>query len=855
MSGKRVAAASMVAALAGLCVPFAAAAQAAESSELDELLEESVAPATPAEEQQAAEVLPVIQVPQPEAPLKKAAAPAPALRQIEEIVVSARRVAESQQDVPVAISAMSADDMRRDAINSPQDLQGRVPSLVVGTSSQMRNTEAPAIRGQGTDFGSSPGVIIYFAETPQPSDPIASNQGGPGKFLDLSNIQILKGSQGTLFGRNTTGGAMLLEPRKPEEGFSGSLRAEGTSFSGRGYEGVLNLPLISDKLLTRAAVKVFERDGFTSDVATGKDYDNKNFWTSRLGISFKPTDGVENYLLAYYTDSDDNGTGAVIEEINREGLNQGIAASAGLGVLSQIPGLDLSQTANLGCLVLNTFGPSTNCGQDILDEQNARGDRRVQLSGDPKDIIKTGGVIDHFNWQLDDELMLRNVASYSTFRHYYRWDIDGSRAAFTDYAPPDDKFEADLDTITEELQLQGSALDGKLRFVAGGYYEASKIKGYSEATALFIQNVVAIYEMEKQSYAPFAQATYDLGGVSESLSGLSLTAGARYTFDETKIQATFVQTALGLLPLVNDAFGDTVEDSALTYTLGLDYKFDSHLVYGKVSRGYKTGGVAPISVNPDHRSYEPEYVLNYEIGQKSDFTILDMPARINSSIYYTDYTDLQKSGTDTYLAPNQVNLTPTVGVTVFNVGKAAIMGFEFEGTLRPTDSLTLLATFGYTRAEYKQFDLLIGDILPHLDCTGAEVEKGDIAELSCVPVQNTPRSQYSLSARYLLPVAESAGQVEGAITYAWTDQRYGAQTTLPEAEPGAWLPAYGLLNASLGWSQIFGTNFDVQLVGTNLTDEKYRLSNSSVWNLTFFRSSIYSEPRIIGLQVGYRWGE
>ncbi|NGY06259.1 TonB-dependent receptor [Solimonas terrae] len=774
---------------------------------------------------------------------------------IAEILVTARRVAESQQEVPIAITTMSAADLQREAINSPQDLQGRVPSLVVSTSSQMRNTESPAIRGQGQDFGTSPGVIIYFAEVPLPGDPIASNQGGPGKFLDLSDIQILKGSQGTLFGRNTTGGAMLLEPTRPKDAIEGSLRAEYTSYSGQGYEGVFNTPLFSDRLLLRAAAKYFDRDGFTHDVVTGKDYDNKHFWTGRLGLTWRPFDPVENYLVGYYTDSQDNGTGAVIEDINREELNQGIAASIGLGVLSQIPGLDLSQTANLGCLVLDTFGPSKNCGQDILDEQHARGDRHVQLSADPDDILKTGGVIDQLNVDITDEMRIRNIASYSTFKHHYRWDIDGSRAAFTDYNPDDDHFEADLDNYTEELQLQGTSLNGLLRFALGGYYEHANIDGYSQATALFIQSVLAQYQMTKESYAPYAQGTLDLGYLADALSGLSLTAGARYTTDKTHIDATFVQTALGTLKLVDDAFSNDIKDSAPTYTVGLDYKFGANLVYGKVSRGYKTGGEAPDSVNPDHRVYKPEYVTNYEIGQKSDFEMFGMPARLNTSAYYTDYSDLQKSATDTYLRPNAVNLTPTVGVTVYNVGKASIAGFELEGTLKPTDSLTLIATYGYTKAEYKKFDLLIGDILPHLDCTGTHVQKGNVADLHCVPVQNTPRNQFSVSARYLWPFDPSYGDIESSLTYAWTDRRYGAQTTLPEDEPGSWLPAYGLLNGSIHWDKIFGSAFDVQLYGTNLTNEKYRLSNSSIWHLTFFRSSVYSEPRIIGVQMGYRWGQ
>src|SRR3546814_19385391 len=110
----------------------------------------------------------------------------------------------------------------------------------------MRNTESPTIRGQGAQFGAGPGVVIYMAEVPLPSDPVANNQGGPGKFLDLSNLQILKGSPGTLFGRNTTGGATLLEPHKPEPKFSSTLRAGGTTYSGPTYEGMLNVPMNSE---------------------------------------------------------------------------------------------------------------------------------------------------------------------------------------------------------------------------------------------------------------------------------------------------------------------------------------------------------------------------------------------------------------------------------------------------------------------------------------------------------------------------------------------------------------------------------------------------------------------------------
>jgi iron complex outermembrane receptor protein len=782
--------------------------------------------------------------------------PAPAATEaggLETVVVTARRSAENAQDVPVAISTLSADDLRREQINTPQDLQGRMPSLVIGSNSQMRNTETPTIRGQGAQYGASPGVIIYYGEVAMPSDPVANNQGGPGKFFDLANIQVLKGSQGTLFGRNTTGGALLLEPHRPENGFSASLGAQGSTLSGQSYQGVLNTPLLDHALLLRLGGQFFARDGYTRDVATGKDYDSKHYWTARLGLSWRPSDELENYLLVYYTDSHDNGTGTVIEAINRQGLNQAIPAAVGLDVLSRIPGLDLTQTANLGCLVLDSFGHSSNCGQDILDEQAARGPRKVQQSADPNDMLKTGAAIDHFSWQLNDNLTLRNIGSFSLFKHHYRWDLDGSRAAFNEFNSPDNLDSADMHSWTEELQLQGNARDNLLKFVAGGYYEHTSAQGGLTDAALFIEQVSQGYKESRASYAPFAQASYNLGDLFDPLAGLSLTLGARYTFDRINGSATLVQNALGLATLVNNFHTADISDSALTYTAGLDYKLGASLLYGKISRGYKTGGMSVVVVNPAHYTYAPEYVTNYELGQKSDFALAGMPVRINTALYYTDYTDLQKAGTDSYVDPGSPSPLPQLGEAIFNVGKAWVAGAELEGMIQPLRGLTLSASYGYTRARYTQFTLLYGGATPQLDCTGQQVYRNQTLQLACVPFQATPMNQFSVSGRYRLPLDPRLGVVEGSATYAWTDKQYSAQTTLPQDEPGSWLPAYGLLNASLSWSGILGSNFDLQAYGSNLTNRLYRISNSNQWHLTYFQSSIYSKPVIVGLTLGYHF--
>ncbi len=779
---------------------------------------------------------------------------------LEEVVVTARRTAENLQDVPVAISAISNEDLRRNQINSPQDLQGRVPSLVVGTNSQMRNTESPTIRGQGAQFAASPGVIIYLAEVAMPSDPVANYQGGAGKFFDLANVQILKGSQGTLFGRNTTGGAMLLEPNKPEDALLGGITIGGNKFtdhrgadlSGQNIEGFLNVPLVDDALFMRIGGQIYQRDGFTEDVVTGKDYDNKDYWTVRFGLLWRPTEQIENYLMAYYSDSQDNGTATVIEDINREGLNRAIPGAIGAGGLTQlIPGLDLAQPANLGCQLLNFYGPSNDCGQDILDEQAARGPRKVQLSADPQDNLASGTILDNISLELNDNLTLRNIISYSTMVHSYRWDLDGSRAAINDFINPEDIDEADIRTYTEELQLQGSALDESLSFVLGAYYEKTKAEGAIVGTSLMFVGVNQSYEQNKSSFAPFAQATYDLGNMTDSLAGLSLTLGVRHTKDKNAGTAAIKQVASGQFPLVDAVFETSVTSSALTYTAGIDYKFDEKLIYGKVSRGYKTGGISPVSVNPENHTYEPEFVTNYEVGFKSDFES-GMPIRLNTALYYTDYEDLQKAAADAYVDPNSPSPAPQLGQAVYNVGQAWVAGFEVDATIQASERLTLLGTFGYTKAEYQEYQVFYGGATPQVDCSGEEKERGSTLELSCLPFMITPEYQYSASMRYLLPIDETAGELEASLTYVWVDEQYGASTH-PDGEPGAWLPDFGLLNGSLAWSQVFGSELSIQLYGSNLTNELYRISNSNQWNLTYIRSSIYSEPRVLGFSVGYRW--
>jgi iron complex outermembrane receptor protein len=786
---------------------------------------------------------------------------APVADTLETVTVTARRSAEDAQSVPVAITAFSADDLQREQIGTGQDLQGRVPSLTFSANSQLRSTELPTIRGQGSNFGTAPGVVIYMAEVPAQTESVTNGQGGPGKFFDLANVQVLKGSQGTLFGRNTTGGALLLEPHKPDEHFDFSTRIQGSNFSGVTGEGILNVPLVSDKLLLRVAGQYVSRGGFTHDVVTGQDYDNKRYWTSRLGLTWRPAEQIENYLLAYYTYSRDNGTGNVIEGFNSHGINYALLAEGApqINALPYPAAQAQADALNVGCMYFNNGGLpgtpnsiSSNCGADIVAAQQARGIRNVELVGTPFDYLKTGAAVDQFKYQFSDNLALRNIASFSMLQHSFYWNFSGSRAAIDNITNDPGTKSTNSGQFTEELQLQGTAFEQKLKFVVGGYYQNNHPIGHQEedVTALYVPQAPIVYSIKQSSFAPYAQATYDLGGITDLLDGYRFTAGARYTTDRTEGYST-----AGVGP-----HSATLNKSVPTWTVGLDKEFGSNLLYGKVSRGYKAGGFLLAAANPADYTYKPEYVTNFEIGDKSDFHVGEAPARLNTALYYTNYTDMQRSGTDVFVS----NGHSASGGAIFTAGKAEIAGAEIEGSVRPLKGLTLMANYAFTYAKYREYALTNNGLNPTPDCSGQYIptnngfnQTSPVENLACIPLQYTPKHQASFTARYLLPMDVAGGKLDGSLTYSWIDRQYASSYEVEAAEPNVWLGSFGLLSANLDWTWLAGnkSTVDLRFFGTNLTDRKYRISNSDVWNTLYFQSSIYGEPRVFGVQLGYGFGE
>ncbi len=762
--------------------------------------------------------------------------------EIKEIVVTARRRAESAQTVPVAVTAVSAAALEEQHITNGQDLQGQVPSLSVSPYGQMRDVEMFVIRGQSTQYGAASAVVQYMAEVPLVQGTITSLQGSPGQFLDLADVQVLRGPQGTLFGRNTTGGAVLLEPARPTDHFTGSLALQGGNYGDKEAQAVVNVP-ISEKLMVRLAGEWVDRDGYTRDVVTGANYDDRHYWAGRLGVTYKPTGSIENYLTVSGSRSYSSGTGWVLQAFNSPYIDAGI-----FGTVGGCAGVGLG--AN--CSVLDQFAAA----------QAARGPRNVSLGPTPPSLgalVEGWNAVDQLKVALSDTLTIRNIFSMSSLNSAGPFDGDGSPLPFyNSNAPLVTGYTDETRQLTEELQIQGTALQNSLNYTAGIYYEA-----VNTPSTVLLQNQVFFsgtglgYSFDDTARALYAQIGYDFGHTTDALAGLKLTAGARYTWDSVHaLSSAFNIDPAGALtgcsngvPVVPTGFTDcalgaTQKSSAPSWTIGLDYMIENHvLTYGKVTRGYKRGGFNIYAVNQDHLTFAPEYVTTYELGFKSTFNDGAVPFTFNADVFHTDYKDIQISAGDF----NAISFAS--GAAVFNAASATIKGVEVEGSVAPVHGLELSANYSHLQGTYKKFS--IDSPFGQMDCSGGFVA-GPV-DLSCVPFSYLPKDQFSVTARYTLPISRDMGKLVVSATYSYTGAQVETTTQLPQFEPGSLVPSFGLINASINWTGILRSPIDASFFVTNATNKTYEISNTGVFNTIGVESNLYGEPRMYGLRLRYHW--
>ncbi len=634
---------------------------------------------------------------------------------LEEIIVTARKREERLQDAPLAVSVFSGEALEFRGITSIDRLDQISPNLVINKSPTNSNVTNAAvyIRGIGqNDFVPviDPGVGIYVDGVY-----LGRSVGAVLDIIDIERIEVLRGPQGTLFGRNTIGGAITLTTKKPDEEFAGRINAKFGTDTMVHLGGSLNLP-ITDTFFTRFSVASFQQDGYVIRVSDGKDLGNDDTIAARAAARWLASEDVEINVSFDYSRDRENGNPFVITGI--QPLNLDLVAGGGTPSMVVAANTIAAQLASGGIVpdgeFFNPINPPTGFPFNFLacfEPNNATnplcyntrfiddGSKSRNFGGDPvMQELDLWGAAVTIDWSINDNLDLKSITSYRTFDGDFTGDEDGSpvRVSFLIDTYEQDQF-------TQELQLLGTSFDDRLEWIIGGYYFTED--GDNINPVRFSQvDIQSGGFFKAQSWALFAQGTWSL------TERLDLTVGLRYTDDERDYLPDQFVEALPIGPLptgpggvncppvpVGTAClpGDRVlpfEEVSRSTTetvplVNLAYRWnDSLMTYFTYSEGFKSGGFTQRIFPPEENlpDFQPEFVESYEIGAKFDGW--DDKLRANFAAFFTDYTDLQLLVAD----PSRV------GPFVTNAGDVDVSGFELELFLTPAEGWFLTASVGLT---------------------------------------------------------------------------------------------------------------------------------------------------------------
>ncbi|MCB2072278.1 MAG: TonB-dependent receptor [Novosphingobium sp.] len=783
-----------------------------------------------------------------------------------DIIVTARRSEERLQDVPISITVLSQDALTKRNIVSTADLGQYVPSL--STNSQFGEEKSSfVIRGFTQEGKTSPSVGVYFADVVAPRSfggTTSGNGAGVGSLFDLQNVQVLKGPQGTLFGRNTTGGAILLVPTKPTDRLEGYVEGSVGNYDLRRVQAVLNVPL-SDTFRVRLGVDRNKRDGFLKNYSgVGPDrFRDTDYIAARLSIVADLTPDLENYLIASYSKSTTNGD-----------VSRMLACTDANG---NPPDANIVPLA----AALNPFA----CAQIARAEARGDGFWSVENANqNPYLRQRQWQVINTTTWQATDTLTVKNIVSYAEYREAASFSLFGDNFLFPagplagqlftktiELSPGFTGDNSAQSTFTEELQLHGTSSDGRLDWQAGLYFELSKPLGFNSGlTGIFLNcNNTRTYDCTdplgfgsisssnvKNTFnnkGIYAQATYDL------TEQLSLTGGIRYTIDKmTDLSQNlniFVPTpGTGILTCQNQILfpGLVVQQPSEcsipikqkwkrpTWLIDLDYKpTDDILLYLKWARGYRQG-----SINSNNLGLEtvgPEKVDTYEVGAKTSFRGA-VSGYFNLAAFYNKFRD-QQLAVNSVVAPAFQGLV-SPAQPIVNAGKSRIWGIEADASVRLFEGFRLDAAYAYLNTKLQSFNPPPTPVYYSILLPTADV--GQSLALS-------PKNRITVSGTYTLPLDESIGEISFGATFTHTDAN---RAVAPSASPNFFLlKKSDLLNLNASWDAMFGSPVDLSFFMTNVTNEKRIVYPVTSLNTIGGEGGHLNQPRMWGFRLKYSFGE
>lgn len=791
---------------------------------------------------------------------------------IAEIVVTAQKRAENVQDVPIAISAFSADALQERAVGSVASLSNISPNVTLDAGTPFSGSSAVLsayIRGIGANdfaFNIDPGVGVYLDGVY-----LARSVGANQDLPDVERIEVLKGPQGTLFGRNTIGGAISIVTHDPGDEF----RFKGDVTTGRfglvQTRGTVDLPL-AEGLSSSVSFATKNRDGYVRRVA----FPGANNFDSTPITNYKAA-GYHN--IGYGTEGGDNSWNL------RGKLRYDNKSNLRITVSGDYSNIDQSQLPNT--LIKTTpavFAGTYNCAiqgvvvgdcgggppsfaylggigglSTIFDNPTVFG---VNVDGNPannrlpyddrfvsNDIdvsyangnnyskLKTYGGAGTIEFDLSDTMMVKSITAYRELHWNAGMDLDGSPLNFLHTS-----FTMNQWQFSQELQLNGSAMDKKLNYVLGAYFfkEAGDLHDYVTFAEGLLQ-VDGPNDLATKNYAFFGQIDY------RPTEQFGITIGGRYTKEDKTFEG-FQSDANGLTYKILNQIGvppcasiNPITDACriaagfpnqgqpLRYyvagtqrksfddfspKIGLQYHpSEDAMLYASWSKGYKTGGWTtrlsnPLPTAPD---FNEEKATTWEVGVKSMF--LDRRLQVNAAAFLTDYKGIQ------------LNFQQGVSPTIQNAGDARIKGFEVEVVAAPTDGFLINASVGYTDSYYTAV------------LAGAQVAANPF-QAGVFPgadLPKTPKWKFNVSPRYELSVGADSKLVFLA---DWTHT-----TSLWNDTERAYLLQRGptdIVNGNITYKS--GNHWDLTVGMTNITDERYLVTGQAqIAGGQFYGT--YSRPR------------
>ncbi len=734
--------------------------------------------------------------------------------EIGEIVVTAQKRSESLQKVPLAITAITAVELQRSGVKDLQGVAATVPGLNLG---EQLGVAKIALRGIGLESlqPGAEGSIAFHVDGVFISRSVAALSS----FYDIQQVEVLRGPQGTLYGRNATGGSINITTQTPTEEFSGYASLGYGNYNQVTAEGAIGGAIVPGLLSARIAFQTQDHDGYGKNIVTGNDIDDLNSRAVRGSLRFTPSDRVTIDIKGdIYRRSDHSG---------------GYHYLGGGGYAA--PGV-----------------PITPIGLTLFGGQAAPNRRDLANNVDPTNRVRFWGLSGKINVELTDAISLSSLTAYRKLRYQTASDIDSTSALVAPiYQAEQDK------QFSQELQLSGNS--DRLNWLLGAFYFRENDRGqlaipfdnfaFVAPPANYLS--VGYYGggfIKTKAYALFGQATYEL------VDNLRLTLGARYSkekkdaldnflfdpgtpFNSSTPASIALQPPTGTLSLPGQK-----KFNSFTPRVALDYQITpSVMLYGSWSKGFKSG---TFNLGTFGKPVNPEKVSAFEAGIKS--SLFDRRLRLNVAGFYYDYADLQ------------VGKVSTNSTVLENAANATIYGAEIEMQAKPTANLQLDANVAWLHARFDDFvsrDLArgYGDGSTFVDANGNVIPGATSStpganaafDLAGNALSQSPNFTAFAGAQYTVPSSVGDFTLRGEITYR--SRSYMTAFNVRETSQ----PAFAKLNAFLNWTST-GGKVSGSLYVRNITN-KTTVSSAYVSSGLFgFPTNGYlEEPRTYGARIRY----